>query len=82
MTLQAGPALAAFSWWTEFRVKQQICSDADDDESEERRIQSVISPSVCLSLEQDSKREGHRPRDQLAPSGGHQFFDRFSAVGF
>jgi hypothetical protein len=30
-----GPALAVFSWWTEFRVQQKICCDADDDESHE-----------------------------------------------
>ena len=46
-------ALAVFSWWTEFRAQQQICCDADDDESHDKHRHPISHfPSVCLSLEQ------------------------------
>ena len=62
--------LAVFSWWTEFRAQQQICCHADDDESHNKHRRPIGHfPSVCLSLEQDSKREGHRAVMRVIAAG-------------
>jgi hypothetical protein len=42
-------SLTVFSWWTEFRVQQQICCDADDDESHDKHRHPIGHFPLLLS---------------------------------
>jgi hypothetical protein len=42
--------LAVFSWWTEFRAQQQICCDADDDESHDNHRHPIGHFPLRLSF--------------------------------